>query len=250
MAAAPLGLALIATVALHVEYSRGVDPAELSQLTSEVSTAITRTSSRAVVVDELGAPCAAQDRCVDDIALRTGTEWVVLLRVIGVSSRVRLVLVAGRQGQDETREVKVDLPRARTPPDGALDAVLAGLIPPAPEVELEPPLPPPQGPPQPGLQLSEADLMAPAPEPAVSPWPWLAMGAGVVAGGVGAIFGVRSAQARRAGEASYLPDDEFARLDDQAVNSGIAANVLFGAAAVGVISGVALLIFDEPGSAE
>lgn len=245
MAAIETGLALVASVALHVEYSRGVDPAELSQLTAEVSAAITRTSSRGVVIDELGTPCSSQTECVDAIATRSESEWVVLLRVIGVSSRIRLLAVAMQPGQPLARNAQVDLRRDSSTWATSLDPVLQGLLPaPQPVASAPPTLRPPAGPPPPRLDVSAAPVQVQADEGAISPWPWIAIGSGVVAGGIGAVLGVRAADARRAGEATYLPDDEFAQLEGRAISNGIAANVLFGAAAVGVVTGVALLVFD------
>ncbi len=237
MAATGLALVAVATVALNVEYSRGVDPQELFELTTQVSSAITETSSRGVTMDELGPPCATEDRCIQDIAARTGNDWVVLMRVIGVSSRIRVVLNYAQATQPELHERRVDLTRDRKTWSPALVQALRDAIPPAPT-----PRPPDQ--PRLGSLPNAPPITAPSTPPEVSPWPYLAMGSGAAAAGIGVIFGIRSANARTAGEAQFLPDGEFQRLEGQAINSGITANIMFGAAAVGIVTGAVLLLMD------
>lgn len=234
MVASGLALAAIASVTLNLEYSRGVDPQELFELTSQVSSAITQTSSRGVTVDELGAPCATEDRCIKDIAARTGNEWVVLMRVIGVSSRIRIVLNIADATQLGLREIRIDVRRDPKTWPSALLQGLRNAIPPAQ----------PGGPTGPVLSGPLPDLTAASAPAALSPWPWLAIGGGVAAGGIGAIFGIRAADARTAGEAQFLPDSEFERLEGQAINNGITANIMFGAAVVGIVTGVVLLLTD------
>lgn len=78
----------------------------------------------------------------------------------------------------------------------------------------------------------------------VNPWPWVTVGITAVAVGAGTFMGIRNQQLITDGQAEPDPVrvEEF---QDQVFQTGLAANILFGTAAVGAITSVVLFLFTD-----
>jgi hypothetical protein len=188
--------------------------------------------SRGVSSDDGAAILAALREAIDDRTNDPGGEGlrptdVVLVRLIGVPTRIRLI--AERRGAREAHS-EVDLSRAK----GSWSTSLAGV---AKELFPEEPLPPPVAPPPP---------LVPPPLPPEEPSlaPWIVVGAGAVALAVGAGFGFSSRGARSSAANEPHTPEELADLEDRAIGHGIAANVLFGVGAAGVAGGLIWWLLD------
>ena len=136
-----------------------------------------------------------------------------------------------------------------TPPTDQPTAVAPPTPPPLPEVPLTAPTS--------SAPFAEVSAPAPVAVPRYRPAAFGIFGAGVVAGGVGGYLGWLSASARTQ-YAATTPDSSGVvhgmtrqgaiDLSNRASSEAIAANVLFGSAAVLAAAGVVLFIVGRPGS--
>jgi hypothetical protein len=260
-----LGLLLIATVGLHVEEARGVTADEVRTLGESFGGAIRRRTGDTPIIDLGTATCQDEDRCAGQIRKRTHAAQIVFINVVGVSTRIRVV-TERVDDKDVVQQATVDLKRDQSTWAAAFDGVALILFPetsPPPPVAAEPPPKeePKEAPPSeaakeapkdlalsnplPGEEAPANALTASGPTPAAGPGPlpWILIGAGAAAGTTGVIFGALSKGAR-----DTLMNQPTAPLDrpglqNRAVNGAIAADVLFGIAAVAGLTGAAFLVF-------
>jgi hypothetical protein len=89
----------------------------------------------------------------------------------------------------------------------------------------------------PGLNIRPLAIESPGNRP----WPWLALGASIVSAGVGTYFGVQNQSLIAEGE---IERDPIIRADyqDRVYDAGLAANVLFGTAALSAITSAVLFV--------
>lgn len=228
-------LAAATSVGLKLEETDQLAFEDATELTGALAKRVEARSGRTVVVDDpVWSSCAGDERCLDQVRARTGGGDVVLLSIFGGLSRARVVAERSRPGEASPTHVERDVPRDRKSWGPALDDLARALFPEAPE----PPGPEP-------IVGTSLDPTPSTPKLEGTRWaPWIAVGAGVALAGAGAAFGVSSAQARADSADPNLADPAFEALADRTQAHAIAADALFGAATVAVVTGVVLLLFD------
>jgi hypothetical protein len=223
-----------ATFVVHVEDVRGVSADDESAILAAFSRAIETRSGRKGSIDLAG--CKKKDRCAAELAERSGAEDVVFVRMIGVPTRVRILV----ERQPQKTAAEADLPRSRDGWEPVLAGLAEALFPEAkPRSETVATVGPKPEPPR----------VKPEPAPAVEPessslLPWIAFGAGAVALSVGTGFGLSSRDARDDARSRPHSDMENDALSDRAIGHGLAANVMFGTAVIAVGAGVLLLVLE------
>lgn len=232
-----LGLALAgSSVALHVEDTKGLSGDDVAGLLDGLAEAIgTRVGSPLSVEREASGACDRSELCLGDIRKRTGAEEVVLLRVVGGATRIRLV--ASRRDLDPglpsspgfvrggERELQVDLERDRTTWPASFAGVAVALFPesgPPPAVEAAPA--PRFDPASPAPALAKADVA-----------PYVVLGGAAVALAAGAALGAYNLSLVNEGERARDPA-RVAELRDEVFATGLGANVLLSAAVVGALT--------------
>lgn len=129
----------------------------------------------------------------------------------------------------------------------ALDEIPA---PPPPVATAPPPAPPPADPtPAPAPPPTVRGQLETRPEPPASlaPWTWTAFGVAAAGAAVGTVFTLQTFSALDAEEqarADRRPKREVEDLQSDARSKALVANIGFGAAAAGLVTGVVLLIVD------
>lgn len=139
-----------ATVGVHVEIASELPAADREAVLGMIGTALEGAGHRAV--RENGAPklCPADSPCVSNLRKRLKAEEILLARIIGGASRVRLTLTRA----EENKPVRADLDQERRDQwQAAIGEAVTSLFPPLiapiepappPEVaKTEPPQPPP-----------------------------------------------------------------------------------------------------------
>ena len=193
-----------------------------------------RAGVTARVDDPLYPRCARSGRCVGNVAARTDASHLVFLRLIGGVTKIRVVAVRLTADGTQVAEAVANLARA---PESArswrqrLDR-LAGALFPEP---LEPRTPAPP-------RLTAEPIPSESPSGFVQAAPWVVVGLGAASGVAGIAFGQSSASARDRIESQVLSGDEYTDALGQMRDHGTAANVLFGVAIGGVVTGVAWLL--------
>lgn len=238
-----LALLLFAQVAVHVEDARGLEDTDRDQLLQVFGESIKELVGSQPVISR--DPCTSAEKCQEEVKKKTGAREVVHLRLIGVPSRIRVVAERESERGGPMRRAQADLTREQSSWRGSLDGVALVLF---PSGDRPPPIAAaPKDPTPPIEQTITAnpivDPIAPPPEDEGPNYlPWVAFGGSAVALGLGAFFGVRANNARSDGETNPHTTQEVSELQDSAYNNGLAANVLFGVAAVGVVAGVMTLV--------
>lgn len=227
-----------ATVGVHIEELGEISLRRALVAVEAFERAIEKRTGRPIRLDDPTWGCEGSDRCIGEIRARTGGEDLVLVRVLAGPSKIHLLLA--RFGPKEAPGPRVA--EAHLSPDKdagwdpALDAAARSLFP------------------EPALSAIAAELPSPetrAPLPPArsqltlrSTLPWAAIGAGLIAGGVGAAFALSNRNARAQIRSSALPASEYEALSDRARAHGLWADVLLGTSALGLIAGVTLLVID------
>lgn len=161
--------------------------------------------------------------CAGDVRRRTGAGTVVLLRLVGGVTRVRVVAERFEAGPRAITRSVVDLEAdADDDWDVGLDAVAVDLWPDAP--------PPPD---------THPALTSAGPAPATTRWaPWVTTAAGAAAVGVGVGFGVSSRDAGRTLESTVLDATTRDELEGRQRTHGLLANTLIVTGGVAVVGGL------------
>lgn len=178
---------------------------------------------RAVVDDPSWSRCPQVGGCLTELRARTGAGPLVLLRIYGGLTQIRVF--AERPEPEQSAKAEIDLPLGGADA-GPLHALVHQLFPELPHRAPAPQLLGQSAPPTPSPRLA----------------PWVVAGTGAVALAVGVGLGLSSKGARTEVETAPHSDAEIARLTDQTQVHGLAANLLFGAAGLGAIVAGALFL--------
>lgn len=235
MIAFPVVLCLISsTVVLRVEESNDLLPDETASLTRAIASEIAAvTGAQPKIDDGIWSTCEpGEERCVSELAARTGSTDIVLLRFYGV--RTKLLILAERSSTS-TSPVKLDetIPRAADLWREPLHKIATVLF--------------PEGKAAVATPVIERSVPKPVPEDDGGPalGSWIAFGAGAVALGAGIGFGVSSANARSELSSTDLQTDhDIKERQERFRDHELAAGVLLGTAAVAVVVGVVLGMID------
>lgn len=215
-----------AGVAVHLEEVEGVSGDDAQSIALSLAAAIETRTASAAVVDETLWACDAEDRCAAAIRARTGSEAIVFLRVFGGPASVRLSaeVLRARGGDEAAAQAGLSVERGRAVTREMLAPLAAALFAP--------------GVPRAAVELDGGALRVPVVPRSRSIAPWVLLGGGAVAAGVGAVFGVSALEAKSAVETRDHPGAETDRLEDRQRVHGIAATGLIAAgvcAAAGAI---------------
>lgn len=218
-----------APVVVRLEEALHLSPPQSAEVVASLAQSIGRITDGEVAIDDFTV-CGEDRDCVADIASRFGASQVVLLRLAGGVSKGRAAVTLATPELGAQRRVEIDFPlddRADWP--ALFGAVATILFPRA--VERARPIE--HGPPP---KIEER------PDPLGAILSWTAIGTGVALGGVAA--GLRVSAENVRGDAEALAHDDAGRseLEDRSNAHGLASNLLFGAAAVAVASGVVYLL--------
>jgi hypothetical protein len=235
-------LLLAGQIALHVEDTRGVTDEDRDAVVGVLGEAIAAVAGTKPVLAKREA-CPSADRCTEAIRVDLGAKEVVHLRMIGVPSRIRVLAERAGTGSEPPRSAQADLTRDAASWRSSLDGLALVLFPNEKRASAKPEEKTPE--------IAKVEV-APPPPPVVPPEepveekpnlvPWIAIGGGALALGVGTIFGIKSNNARTEGMTMEHSKPEIDDLQDELYNSALAANILFGLAAVGVATGTYLLL--------
>ncbi len=227
-----IGLLLVsAPVVVHLEASEGLEPAVANAVVRAMARGIETSSKRDVAIDD--AKCERADTCANDIATRFGADQVVLVRLLGAvqTGRARVVRTGKASGR---RRVDLDFP---LDDENAWPAIFGGLgrilfaedVPPLSKAEEKTP---------PAEKLT-ANVDPPSSTGNIVAWS--AVGAGVVLGAVATGFRLSANNVRD--DVNGLPIDDPMRpdLESRSNAHGLSSNLMFGAGAVLVASGLVYL---------
>lgn len=231
------GIALLAPaspVGIHVKESEEVDARSALTIARTMGDSITRETGLDCTVDDtVWSQCSDTPSCVADVAARTGAIDVVLLRLYGARTKVLVVAERFTPRAEAPLRVEESMPRDEEKWRGALEAIARKLF------AGSKPVTPPLGDVAPEDPVSSARSTAYR-EDGGGPWVWLSFGAGLTALGVGIALGVSSRDARSTLREGAHTDQEIDALSGRAKHHALAANVLFSAAAIAVVSGAIL----------
>lgn len=225
-------LALLAAspVGIHVEEAGEVSLREAAVLATDLGRQVeARMGRRALVEDPTWRACSEPAACRRQLLEGGLAPTWVFLRLFGGPTKLRVIAErverhAGHSGHSGGGlVVEQNVPRDPELWGEALGAVAAELFP-------EPPL---------GSEAPRGLVEVPAEPPVeVGPRlaPWIAVGSGVVLASVGVGFGLSSHGATRQILERPLSDADYRDARARADGHGTAANVIFGAAAVALVT--------------
>jgi hypothetical protein len=223
----PLWLALLAAppaqkVGVHLEDAQGLSADIAQELARGIAKSVEElTGASAVVDDQLWeGECTKPDRCAADIRARTGTEQVVLLKAYAAATRLRLVADLSDIDSKVVHTVQADLGREPETWPGTLRGFAQILFPLSS-----------------ASRAQQVDVVAPPTEPPSRTFSWVAFGAGAASLG-GAIALRLAANTQHDNYNAAMTMDAANSAKNATIVDGTASNVLFGATAVLVASGV------------
>lgn len=238
-------LAIGSTLTLRLEESRGVSRADAAALMSSLWTSLERRDVTVVDVETKTSTvsCRPREECIARLRASSRVDDVVFVRMIGIPNTIRVVVErygADHGTSDRVPRGQIDLPRGTPATPDSFTAVVAQLYPkmragPAASrraVDLSPP---------PQLEPATEAITAVEPAPRSRTLEWSLLAGSAIAGTVATIFAVRNLDAISEGETSSDPA-RVAELRDAAYHNGLAANVLFTAAAIGAATSAILFI--------
>jgi hypothetical protein len=222
------------TIALHIETISDTSQSVATPLTKALAATIEEQTGRPVRIDDLVAsPCTSSDRCIPQIRARLRAEELVLVRIFGAITLTGLVLHRVSSASFEPVQVaEFEVPQDRELWPPVLTRAVQALFP------------------EPGWRQSPRGPAALIAQPedkkgtSLSPAPWIALGLSAIAVAVGTGFGVDSLSAQAQIRHQFLDAHAHDALAAQIRREAIAADLLFGLAAVAGIAGITLFIFD------
>lgn len=250
-------LLITASVTVRVEDAPGVTPEETRLVSEALAAAIQERTGATHALDlARDYPCDREDRCLEEIRARTGAEEVVLVKLLGALTKIRLLAEAVNLGSGSRRNAQADLPREQEGWKAPLAGVALILFPggiqqtisprakAAPPPATAPPASPETQRPQEGTTPAELVAQGPAPAAESDPTPWIVLGTsiGVLAGGT--VLGILAQDARDSLESPEyltLSPGEVSSRTDLATNGGLGANILWGLGAIGLGTSVLML---------
>jgi hypothetical protein len=235
MLASLLGLWVLGTVGVRLEQTADVPLETGLEIERALVGALSSRLGTDVAIDSPDwAPCDRADKaCIDGIRARMHADSVVVLRIFGAPTAIRLVVkLFGATEAPVSSEL--DLERSSDTWRAALDGLAKQLFPvvtrPAPAVTAEEPR---------------------AKEPkGFSFAPWAAFAGGAVCAGVGAYFMVRQNQTKNQLDAEFAavpfqPGPPARSMANDYATQQTAANTLMSVAAAGAIAGAILLLLGD-----
>jgi hypothetical protein len=215
-----VGLAC-ASIAIHVDETRGIDEQTKEELVDHVARAVeARTGSPPRIDDSVWAePCDASEACFTAVRGRTGSSNALVLEIVGGPTKIR-VLAA----RSPVERAECDVPRDRSAWTEAFDRLLSALS---------------IGGPSPVAAEVIAREAA-----TFGPWPWIAGGAGVAAIAVAIGFGAASAASSRDLDRGPLRGETYTNATARAHDFALTSNLLSIGGAVLVAAGLILLVFE------
>lgn len=244
MLSAALALALVGDVGIAIEEARGVSGEDVSSIAEGLVEAVSARTGAAKI--DTGPRCERADRCIDDVRRRVGTSDLLLVRVIGVPTRLRL-FVTHVAADGTKRDEAVDVARSRGKWAPAWRRLAATLFDAKPEVPPPPPpplaaSPPPPPSPPPSIVAPPPPAAPPEADPSIGPWIVLGASVATLATGIG--FGFSSRGARQTAANEPKTPSELRDLEDRAIDHGTIANVMFGTSAVAAGAGIVWLLLE------
>jgi hypothetical protein len=228
----PIALALASiTAVLHVADAQDVDPSLVQAMTDDLKRAIDRTEHTSCLVDPLPShPCVTQE-CLADLVARHAGEQVILLRIIGGASLVRVIASRFDERRVLTSSSSADL--ALSPDMWSLDLDrLANAI-----RDRTPRSAPPE----------QTTVKHERSSPLLRPPFILAAASSAIALGLGIYFADQRqiAHDRLSTPGAVFIDQSYEAEESRLRNSSIGAMICFGLAAVAAIATTAILVLSE-----
>jgi hypothetical protein len=221
-----LGLLLSsAPVVLHLLNAEGLPPRGATEVMTQMAVGIEAATGRDVALDD-STRCEDAEVCAGAIGTRYATDDVLLVQLFGAvqTGRAR-VLLADRTGRTQ-RRVDLDFPRDDRQLWPAIFSGLANILFPAVRekvvVETTPDPPPDSG------------------FGAIVAWTAVGVGVGLAAGGTA--FRIGSNSTRDDVEGRPLEDPMRDELISSSNAQGLTSNLMFGAGAVSIASGLVYLL--------
>lgn len=236
LAVAWLGL-VVSVTAVHVDDAEDL-PRDTARALAESVVASLRASTGAAHVlddDAVWEGCAPGVTCLDEIRARTRADDLVLLRFFAGPTTIRVVLLFVPDGASApTHTARGDVPRSPDAWPEALAKIAGELSAQAPRARAE----------------TSDDLTATAPPRVearstlrqLAPWLGFAAGAAATAAGLG--FGVSSDRAKEELRTRVVFGPELDALEARGRDHAVLADVFFGVAIAGAITGVVLFVTD------
>lgn len=225
-----LGLLIAGSVvALHLEEAEGVTAVETDLL---VSTLADTLSAGHQVIDsrKIALTCPTVQRCGIEIAARTGATQVIYLRIFGIPAKIRVIAESAGSSRGS---VTIDLQRDQRSWRTALQKIAGELAPaPAPAIVAK------KSPPALVTPVAPEELR----ERSVGPY--VTIGASAALGIAAMFVGLENRAAVREGEMSS-DSMRVAELREVVSDTGLAANLLIGAAITSAVGGISWLVLDQ-----
>ena len=223
-----LALVIAAPVVLRVEETVNLPSERATEVLAEVVSAVKRNTGLEVAVDDF-TQCTDERDCVEDVAARFGAKQVVLLKLAGALNTGRAVVLLASPDQGVQRRVEIDFPLDDQRDWPALFGAVATILFPQsvpPKVQVALPPPPPI------VEESKVGSIV----------SWTAIGVGVALSGGAIGLRVSSENLRDDAEALDFEDPSRPGLESRSNRHGLASNLMFGAGAVAIASGVVYLL--------
>jgi hypothetical protein len=228
-----LGLWVVGTIGVRLEQTVGVPIEAGLEIERALVRALTARLGGDVAIDSPDwAPCEAADTgCIDALRARMHADSVLLLRMFGAPTAIRLVAkLFGPSGSPTSTELDLDPSSATWP--AAFERLAKELFPsvdkPAPRVVIEEP-------------------RAKEPKGWVALAPWAAFGVSVVCAGLGAYFGVQSSHSKEQLDAllpplMVQPEPTVRPIQQDHESQTIVAYALVSVAIAGAITGAIFIL--------
>lgn len=224
-----LGLMLFgADVGIHVELREDVTLAESLAIAEALSAAIAQEIgwTGRVASPEWVSCSGDRTACIRDVKSATHTDQVLMLKIFGTSTRVRVIAERFHLSDAAISAAELDLLRGEHPEEKAKVAALA-LFPGIRPID-------------PKISLSDGT----APVVRTSWVPWAVLGASAAALGAGIVFGLESTHGRHELETMVYTGQEYSDRRQALDTESTAANLLFAGALLGGATTVLLLLLN------
>jgi hypothetical protein len=218
---APALLLLGATVGLHLERNVEFPLESALSLANAFGSAIEARSKKPPSLDDpVWSSCPERQRCLAEIAARTKSDDIVLMRMFGGPTRIKLIAERVRANEGRMDPVgKVDLVLERDATDWPEKLKNAALR-----------LFPEGAPSEARVHTIPARLLAPDTPPGPPRvYSWISAGGTAVLGGLALGFGLVAAQAKHQLDTQIVLEPEAGSVDSRRATFGVVSNVLIGA---------------------
>ena len=218
-------------VGVHVAHSAGVSESDAASVAETLARAVEERTGRRAVLDEEALSCTREDRCLVEIAERTGAREIVLLEIYAGPTKIRFIIERiAPPGTTPSARTELNLLRAARPWSDELGRAAATLFPEGRGMPAELDLSLERNPPE---LRSELRLV-----------PWFALGAATVASGIAIGLGVSARNARSDAAGEILMDAELERLVARSDRLETGTGVCLGIAAAGLITAAVVFLIE------